>query len=196
VQECCACNTDVSLNATAPLLQLRSFTQWLAKHSGLVSSMNCAAQHRVYPVPSILDGLSHEEHLAAAQELLLVSIKAAAKQPLPAEGVSAAAPVPAPTQYSGPPPVYAVTGTARHAVTNDAHVLPGIAAANQQMQQLQQQQQQQQQQLGSSSSSSSSNRASSSNSNRACACAPSTPTCQKLLTCWQRCAPAARPNWI
>jgi hypothetical protein len=95
VQQCSACNTEVVLDATAPLPQLRSFAQWLARHAGLVSSIECRMDQDFDFFSSNICGLPREAHLTAAQGLIQLSIQAAAMQVSSAGNLSAEAPLPA-----------------------------------------------------------------------------------------------------
>jgi hypothetical protein len=92
VQQCSACNTAIEIDAAAPLPQLCSFAQWLARHAGLVSSIYMRPL-TVYEDEDTIYGLPFEEHLEAAQELLQLSMHAAAAQPETAERQQAPAAV-------------------------------------------------------------------------------------------------------
>jgi hypothetical protein len=90
VQQCNACNTIVSLDATAPLPHLTGFAQWLGKHAGLLSELiikparQIAGQH--------VHGVPIAAHLGGAQQLLQLSIGNAAQQPPTALSITAATP--------------------------------------------------------------------------------------------------------
>jgi hypothetical protein len=77
------------------MARLQSFAQWLARHAGLVKSLYVSATPCSYINDNeVIDGLPYEAHLAAAQELLQLSIHAAGDStrlsaPLP--GAAAAA---------------------------------------------------------------------------------------------------------
>jgi hypothetical protein len=74
---------------------LQSFARWLARHAGLVKSLYVGTTPCSYINDNeVIDGLPYEAHLAAAQELLQLSIHAAGDStrllaPLP--GAAAAA---------------------------------------------------------------------------------------------------------
>jgi hypothetical protein len=80
----------VLLNAAAPMPCLQSFAQWLARHAGLVKSISMKP-----PWSHIkdIDGLPYKAHLAAAQDLLQLSIQAAGAPP--AESMRWSTPSPA-----------------------------------------------------------------------------------------------------
>jgi hypothetical protein len=92
VQQCGACNTAVVIDAAAPTARLQSFAQWLARHAGLVKSLSMEPCGRWWPVT---DGLPYEAHVAAAQELLLLSIHAAGAAPAAGASTQSSAPLPA-----------------------------------------------------------------------------------------------------
>jgi hypothetical protein len=121
------------VDATAPLLQLKSFAQWLARHAGLVSSIDCRMTRFPNFFASNIDGLPGDEHLKAAEELLQLSIQAAATQLTQSGGEPAAAPLP----VTAAPPVDAASGAAGLATAEPA-ALSSLAAAGQQQCQQQQ----------------------------------------------------------
>jgi hypothetical protein len=79
----------VVLYATAALPQLRSFAQWLTRHAELVRSLTVNVQPD-YHIP-VVDGLPHDVHLEAAQELLQLALRDASAQQLAAHDLPAAA---------------------------------------------------------------------------------------------------------
>jgi hypothetical protein len=87
------------------MARLQSFAQWLARHAGLVkslqvsmkpewSSISTAPGELQWNCKADVDGVPREAHLAAAQELLQLSIHAAGA-PLAADSARASAPLPA-----------------------------------------------------------------------------------------------------
>jgi hypothetical protein len=98
VQQSGVCNTAVLINAAAPMARLQSFAQWLPRHAGLVKSLGMQPWWRLSSNEAI-EGRPYEAHLAAAQQLLQLSIHAAGappaagdntRQPTPAAVASAA----------------------------------------------------------------------------------------------------------
>jgi hypothetical protein len=119
------------------MAQLQSFATWLAGHAGLVKSLSMKRCYKPWGNP-VIDGLPYEAHLEAAQELLQLSIHAAAgAAPLIGDSMRPSVPVPAAAGAA----VGAAAAAAAAAATT-ATVTAKTAAGSS----LQQQQQQQQQQ--------------------------------------------------
>jgi hypothetical protein len=102
------------------MVRLRSFAQWLAGHAGLVSSLTFQSVLPRFFYPPV-DGLPYDAHMAAAQELLQLSLHAAGATQAAGDSTHSAAPEPA--------------AAAAAAVT-----VKTAAGASQQQQQQQQQQ--------------------------------------------------------
>jgi hypothetical protein len=75
VQQCSACNTEVLMDLSRSLLQLRSFSSWLRNHAGLVKSISISRSYQLY---GSIHGLPAEEHCSTAFQLLQQAMQMAA----------------------------------------------------------------------------------------------------------------------
>jgi hypothetical protein len=91
VQHCDVCNTAVLINAAAPMARLQGFAQWLAGHAGLVSSLEVVNEPGFISDNAAIGGPGFDDHLSAAEELLLLSIHAAGAPPAAGDSTRPAA---------------------------------------------------------------------------------------------------------
>uniref|UniRef100_A0A383VRL7 F-box domain-containing protein n=1 Tax=Tetradesmus obliquus TaxID=3088 RepID=A0A383VRL7_TETOB len=119
VQQCSACNTEVVLDAAAPLPRLRSFAQWLAKHAALLSGITMQREWLYFWAygSTTNDGTPRETPFKEEQELLLLSIHAAATLHPAADGLPAAAPATAEAPAAAALPVSEQGRSGRHSAS-------------------------------------------------------------------------------